>query len=57
MTSTAPLSSPLPLAWQERKELSARIQTGAVDLVIGTSALANQKWAALGLVVIDEQHK
>lgn len=43
---------------QERRELSARIASGGVDLVVGTQALLNQEsWSALGLVVIDEQHK
>lgn len=42
---------------QERREVSRRIEEGAVDLVIGTQALLRQEWGRLGLVVIDEQHK
>jgi hypothetical protein len=37
--------------------VSARVEEGAVDLVIGTQALLRQPWKRLGLVVIDEQHK
>lgn len=50
--------SPCPHATcQERKQLHARIAAGGVDLLVGTQALLQQTWAALGLVVIDEQHK
>lgn len=52
LTGATPILFP-----QERRELSSRIAAGAVDLVIGTTALTSQSWAALGLVVIDEQHK
>ena len=56
--SRRPLVSPRLNLTQERRELSARIASGAVDLGVGTQALLYQEgWWALGLVVIDEQHK
>jgi ATP-dependent DNA helicase RecG len=42
-----------------RREVLAELQSGAIDLVVGTHALAEQavSFHALGLVVIDEQHR
>ncbi|RMF36740.1 MAG: ATP-dependent DNA helicase RecG [Planctomycetota bacterium] len=42
-----------------RKELLAQIAAGEVDLVIGTQALLSEdvRFAHLGLVIVDEQHK
>lgn len=44
---------------REKRDLLERIAIGTVDLVIGTQALLSDsvKFAQLGLVVIDEQHK
>ncbi len=44
---------------RQRAEALARLQAGDVDLVVGTQALVqeNVRFAKLGLVVIDEQHK
>lgn len=44
---------------RERRKTCAEIAAGKIDLVIGTHALLDReiKFAALGLVVIDEQHK
>jgi ATP-dependent DNA helicase RecG len=44
---------------RERQELLDRIAEGEVDLIIGTHTLIQQKmkFARLGLIVIDEQHK
>ncbi len=44
---------------QERRRLRDRLMTGAVDLVIGTHALLNEKvsFHRLGLVIVDEQHR
>lgn len=43
----------------ERKALQQRVQTGEIDLVIGTQAIvaSGLEFHQLGLVVIDEQHK
>jgi len=43
----------------KRKELLARINRGQIDIVVGTVALLEKdvKFAKLGFVVIDEQHK
>ena len=43
----------------KRREVLAELQSGAADMVIGTHALAEQAVAfrALGLVIIDEQHR
>jgi ATP-dependent DNA helicase RecG len=47
------------LGERERREALGRIAGGEVDLVIGTQALiqSDVRFARLGLVVIDEQHK
>jgi ATP-dependent DNA helicase RecG len=47
----------LPAA--KRREICRRIAAGEIDLVIGTHALLEKevRFASLGLVVIDEQHK
>jgi ATP-dependent DNA helicase RecG len=47
------------LTARERRTALEEIQTGAVDLVIGTQALLSEgvQFARLGLVVVDEQHK
>ena len=47
------------LTEKERRRALEQISAGAVDLVIGTQALvsAGVRFARLGLVVIDEQHK
>ncbi|MGD9637376.1 MAG: ATP-dependent DNA helicase RecG [Pirellulales bacterium] len=47
------------LTAREREQALAQIAAGAVDLVIGTQAIVQQdvRFARLGLVVIDEQHK
>lgn len=44
---------------RERKAALEAIRTGEVDLVVGTQALVQEdvRFARLGLVVIDEQHK
>jgi len=44
---------------RERTELLQRIAIGTVDLVVGTQSLLSEQvqFEALGLVVIDEQHK
>lgn len=44
---------------KQRNELTRRIRTGQVDIVVGTVALLQEdiEFAELGLVVIDEQHK
>ncbi|MEM7316275.1 MAG: ATP-dependent DNA helicase RecG, partial [Planctomycetota bacterium] len=43
----------------ERRETQAQIESGEVNLVVGTQALIHSDcdYAKLGLVVIDEQHK
>jgi ATP-dependent DNA helicase RecG len=43
----------------ERREALAALAAGEIDLVVGTQALVqeNVRFARLGLVVIDEQHK
>ncbi len=55
--SCALLSGSLPAG--ERRALLERIARGRVDLVFGTHALfsADVRFRALGLVVIDEQHR
>jgi ATP-dependent DNA helicase RecG len=42
-----------------RREIVAELQSGAVQLVVGTHALAEPevRFRALGLVIIDEQHR
>jgi ATP-dependent DNA helicase RecG len=47
------------LTSRERKRALADIELGQVDLVVGTQALVQEdvKFARLGLIVIDEQHK
>ncbi|WP_457599597.1 transcription-repair coupling factor [Hydrogenimonas sp.] len=40
-----------------KREILERLETGALDLVIGTHALLGAKFAKLGLVIIDEEHK
>ncbi len=44
---------------RERNELLERIALGTVDIVIGTTALLNEKveFDKLGIIVIDEQHR
>ncbi|MFS4461196.1 ATP-dependent DNA helicase RecG [Bdellovibrio sp. HCB2-146] len=43
----------------ERRELLAKLEAGEIDLIIGTHALIEDevKFANLGLVIIDEQHR
>lgn len=43
----------------ERRETLAQLQSGEIDLVVGTHALfqSSVEFAALGLVVVDEQHR
>ncbi len=43
----------------ERKALQERLETGKVDIVVGTTAVVNaaSKFKNLSLVIIDEQHK
>lgn len=47
------------LTTRERKQALAAIKAGDIDLVVGTQALVQEdvKFARLGLVIIDEQHK
>jgi ATP-dependent DNA helicase RecG len=47
------------LTAKERRTALAEIQSGQVDLVVGTQALLQEgvHFARLGLVVVDEQHK
>lgn len=47
------------MAAAERRDLLARIARGEVDIVVGTHALiqSDVRFANLGLLVIDEQHK
>ena len=47
------------LTQRERADALARLRNGDVDLVVGTTALVQEKvqFAKLGLVVIDEQHR
>ena len=47
------------LSSSERQQTLAAIETGEIDLIIGTTAVAGSKltFHRLGLVVIDEQHK
>jgi len=47
------------LTGKKRREQLERIQTGDIDIVVGTVALLQQdiEFKSLGLVVIDEQHK
>ncbi len=54
---TAMLRGDLPAA--ERRELEDRLAASDIDLVFGTHALfsARTRFAALGLVVVDEQHR
>jgi ATP-dependent DNA helicase RecG len=42
-----------------RREALARLEDGSIDLVIGTQALVQEdvRFARLGLVVVDEQHR
>ncbi len=51
------LSGGIPAA--KRTELIERIAAGEIDLVVGTQAILQEdvRFAQLGLVVIDEQHK
>ena len=44
---------------QERKKVSDKLESGEIDIVVGTHALFQQQvvFAKLGLVVIDEQHR
>ena len=50
------LCGSLPAA--ERRDVLSRIQSGEIDLLVGTQALLfNVEFARLGLAVIDEQHK
>ncbi len=55
--STALLVGSTPPA--ERKEILARLAEGGIDLIVGTHALLEPSvvFGALGLVVVDEQHK
>lgn len=43
----------------ERKQLLSQLEIGALDLVIGTQALfqSEVKFNALGLIIVDEQHR
>jgi ATP-dependent DNA helicase RecG len=43
----------------EKQALRARIESGDVDLVVGTHALIQEdvRWKRLGLAVVDEQHR
>ena len=42
---------------KQKREILARLEKGELDLVIGTHALLGAKFANLGLVIIDEEHK
>jgi ATP-dependent DNA helicase RecG len=43
----------------ERREIYRQIETGQIDLIVGTQALLQEEvgFASLGLVIVDEQHK
>ena len=43
----------------ERRETLAAIENGQVDMIVGTHALIQEavRYHALGLVIIDEQHR
>jgi ATP-dependent DNA helicase RecG len=47
------------LSTSEKKEIQARIQSGEIDLVVGTHALLSDAvgFKDLGLVIVDEQHR
>lgn len=47
------------LSASEKKEIHAKIQSGEIDLVIGTHALLSDavSFKDLGLVIVDEQHR
>jgi ATP-dependent DNA helicase RecG len=53
----ASITGGLPAA--RRRAVRAELESGAVDLVVGTHALAEEAvgFRALGLVIIDEQHR
>ncbi|WP_456451548.1 DEAD/DEAH box helicase, partial [Hydrogenimonas sp.] len=40
-----------------KREILAGLEKGELDLVVGTHALLGAKFASLGLVIIDEEHK
>ncbi|NPA29605.1 MAG: transcription-repair coupling factor [Epsilonproteobacteria bacterium] len=42
---------------RQKREILAGLEKGELDLVIGTHALLGAKFANLGLVIIDEEHK
>ncbi|GAB7388094.1 ATP-dependent DNA helicase RecG [Bacillaceae bacterium] len=44
---------------RQRKDILAQLQTGLIDVIVGTHALIQEDvfFARLGLVVIDEQHR
>ena len=57
-----PVSIDLISRFRSRKEISATLRaaaTGAVDILIGTHAILSKKlsFSALGLLVVDEEHK
>lgn len=44
---------------ESRESILARLESGAIDIVIGTHALLTEKvkWRSLALAIIDEQHR
>ena len=42
---------------KEKRELIKKLESGEVDLVVGTHALLSVKFKRLGFVIIDEEHK
>ncbi len=42
---------------KERRSIEGALADGSIDIVVGTHALFGKKFASLGVVVIDEEHK
>ncbi len=42
---------------KQKREIATKLQSGDLDLIVGTHALLGLSFADLGLVVIDEEHK
>ncbi|MCF6201758.1 MAG: DEAD/DEAH box helicase, partial [Hydrogenimonas sp.] len=42
---------------KEKREISAKLESGEIDLIVGTHAILGVKFDRLGLVIIDEEHK
>ena len=47
----------IPFRWYPKREILKGLEEGTIDVVVGTHALLKARFAKLGFVIIDEEHK